>query len=109
MGKKDTPLCKTYKEIDTIEHRFYLCDSTKTFFGDFLNWLNSLNLCFILELSCQNVIFGIGAQNTIDFLINYSLLLSKYYIQGPMNAQESYICTLNSMIFRKIPRKKLYI
>ena len=51
MGIKDSPLCKTCKEIDTIEHRFQLCDRT------ILTAFQTISFFFYLSLFCKSVFF----------------------------------------------------
>ena len=69
--------CQT--EVESLEHLFFHCNVTKTFWNLLSSWLIKQKI-MTTSLTLENVLFGVF--NVIeDFLIlNHLLLLAKFYI-----------------------------
>ncbi len=68
-------------DTDTIEHHFYYCPESKTFWKRIEQWIES-NLDLKFNFTVCEILFGIPFQNTqLDLeMINFILLLGKWYI-----------------------------
>ena len=80
-----TSKCHYCQNIDTIEHHFYFCQTSRSFWNRVSIWLHKIIECFI-DLSVCEVLFGIvnycfGDRETFDSL-NLVILLGKWYINA---------------------------
>lgn len=76
----DSPFCAFCQtEVESLEHLFFHCNVTKTFWNLLSSWLIKQKI-ITTSLTLENVLFGVF--NVIeDFLIlNHLLLLAKFYI-----------------------------
>jgi len=76
----DLPFCAFCQtEVESLEHLFFHCNVTKTFWNLLSSWLIKQKI-ITTSLTLENVLFGVF--NVIeDFLIlNHLLLLAKFYI-----------------------------
>ena len=76
----DSPLCAFCQtEVESLEHIFFHCNVTKTFWNLLSSWLIKQKM-ITTSLTLENVLFRV--LNAIeDFLIlNHLLLLAKFYI-----------------------------
>ena len=80
--KEPDNLCVECKEIDTIEHYLYKCQSLNNFWSNLKTILyNAFNIN--MQLSTLDVIFGILNENNSDPVfdaINFCILFAKYFI-----------------------------
>lgn len=70
--------CNT--DIETTEHLFYSCESSRSFWDDFQYWLTSKNIdC--PSLTFQVIRFGLQTENKkIEFGINNLFIVAKFFI-----------------------------
>lgn len=74
-----SPKCKICELHDeTIEHKFFECNTVSIFWNDFRLWWNSLDILTIEAFTCKNVIFGFYERNCET--LNYCILFAKYFI-----------------------------
>ena len=79
--KDHSNLCSACNEEDTLEHYFYLCDQTFSFWNQLNRWWHSLTAVKI-QLNNHYVIFGIINENDDPLLnaFNFCILYGKFYI-----------------------------
>ena len=84
----DSPLCTFCKrEIESIEHLFFYCNVTKTFWEAFCSWLSNCNIN-IQSFKITEILFGIFNIGDDFIILNHLILTAKLYI---------YRCKLNSV------------
>ena len=84
----DSPLCTFCKrEIESIEHLFFYCNVTKTFWEAFCSWLSNCNIN-IQSFKIIEILFGIFNIGDDFIILNHLILTAKLYI---------YRCKLNSV------------
>ena len=66
-------------EPETYVHIFIECRFTKILWTKFMTWLRRVS-CLNLNISPEEIIFGISVQNNADRLVNSLLLITKQYI-----------------------------
>ena len=76
-------ICNYCTEIDTIEHHFYYCSISRTFWSKVFNWLQNIMGCKI-HLSLCEVLFGIinycFGDVEVFTALNVLILIGKWYI-----------------------------
>ena len=75
----DSPSCLNCNEIDDLAHFLYHCNYVKTFWESLISWLN-LNLNYSLDISEQDILFGINGTDDHILVANYVILNAKYLI-----------------------------
>ena len=79
---KPTNKCDECGEVDSIEHHFYYCKTSTTFWNRLKSWMVG-NLGFGIGLTVCEVIFGIPIYNNSDFkIINFLILIGKWYLNS---------------------------
>ena len=80
----ESPLCThcNHKVIDTPEHHLFSCDQSVNFWRELQNWI-LINLELGFNFTIWEVLFGIIPSNNDDlFIVNYLLLLGKWFINN---------------------------
>ena len=77
--------CYYCPDIDTIEHHFYYCPISKSFWHEVYSWFQGITGCSI-DLSVCEIIFGLvnftyGDTETF-YTLNFLILLGKWYINA---------------------------
>ena len=76
---KDSPLCTSCSQVDTVEHFFYYCEEVQVIWSS----LRDLNVN-ILKSDCQfavlEVLFGISSTTLLNKVLNLLILLGKQCI-----------------------------
>ena len=76
----DFPLCAfSQTEVESPEHLFFHCDTTKSFWQLLCSW-NSEPKVISIELTLENVIFGVFNVVEDFHILNHIILLAKYFI-----------------------------
>ena len=76
----DSPQCTFCKnEIEFLEHLFYSCEITRSFWVALRSWLMECNIN-LEPLSVVNVLFGIFIADEDFVIVNYLILVAKFYI-----------------------------
>ena len=76
----NSPLCDVCQNIDNLEHYFYYCTDTETFWVQVRNWLNQL-FSSEFKLTVLEVLFGVLTSDPKDwFSINFIILMGKQFI-----------------------------
>ena len=71
--------CDYCNEVDTIEHRFVLCESVKTYWQQFELWWNIIpQQSHIIKLTAENVLFGFYMMD--NYSLNNCILVAKNVI-----------------------------
>ena len=85
---KDTNKCNFCKSIDTIEHHLYQCTESKKIWDNLEDWLfNHIEIRLNLK-ECE-ILFGIpNATNEYLELINYMIIVTKWYINSKRSKEE---------------------
>lgn len=110
-----SPNCNICNEIETIQHRFYPCNSNQVFWKDLIYWWQQ-HTEIVNHLTMKDVIFGCYDVNNIP--LNFCILLGKCfihltrtkspgrqvqftvfknYLKNKIHAKESYPCSTNQM------------
>ena len=75
--------CLYCPEIDTLEHHFYYCTVSKTFWSRIMSWLYTA-VSVRVDLTVCEVLFGVishyYSEHDITLSLNLILLLGKWYI-----------------------------
>ncbi len=102
MGIEESPECPFCEESESIEHKFYRCQRSLTFWDSFCTWWNH---SFVnIDLTELEVLFGLFElpQNNC---LNYMILLGKHYIQLQYSTQQSLL--FNSFLVLAESKMKL--
>ena len=88
MKVTDTNQC-TYRywssnEIDDIKHFLVTCDPVLKLWDTFVTWWNIMNLKKLDPLTEVNIMLGFDCQKDEDLVLNFCLILAKYYIYIPV-------------------------
>lgn len=72
MGVKDSPMCNRCNSgIETIEHKFWLCDEVNRFWADSVRYLNGLGIFpNRLIFTSKTIILGISESKVINRIIS---------------------------------------
>ncbi len=76
-------LCLYCHDIDDLKHFFLYCEKSHQFWNSFFNWWNTLGDITIspdYESLEECIVFGFQSKGEIFDVINYCILLGKYYI-----------------------------
>ena len=77
----DSPNCQHCGEIDTLIHFFTECNYIANFWNDLQNWVSTIyNERGPLILSTKTILFGHEGTSDYVKVVNYIILLSKYFI-----------------------------
>ena len=80
--------CQQCKNIDTIEHHLFHCKDTQVFWKKIQDWLyNSIEISFKFTI-CE-IIFGLPNNSDDLKIINYVILIAKWYINQCKSADRS--------------------
>jgi hypothetical protein len=81
--------CEYCDEVETIEHFFYKCEISNSFWKHIERWLGAV-LNIKLHLSMVDILFGVPCESDkILFCINYVLLQGKKYLYHKRQSQAS--------------------
>ena len=83
MKMADHPRCLYCKDIDDIKHFFLFCPKVQSFWNSFFLWWNNLGDIIIPpEYECleECMIFGFQPRGEIFEVLNFCILVAKYYI-----------------------------
>ena len=89
----ESPLCIycNHTVIDTLEHHLFLCDQSVNFWKELQNWI-FINLELGFNFTICEVLFGIIHSNNDDlFIVNYLLLLGKWFINNKKSMNKKLI------------------
>ena len=75
------------KEVESLEHLLFYCDTTKDFWRAFSSWLSNQNVS-LDTLTFENILFGVFNNNEDFIILNHLILLGKFFI---------YKCKLNKI------------
>ena len=104
MGIKESDKCnRCVDNIDTIEHRFYECNSSQRFWDSFQNWWSSLYND--IHLSEKDVIFGC-INRPFPYILNFCILVAKYFIHVQLHRDQNII---NFAAYLKVLQRKLQV
>jgi len=106
----DTDICSYHycnsNEKDTIHHYLIACPPVSAFWNSFVTWWNTtLDLLKLCPLSEENIILGFPGSSHEDIVINYCLILAKFYIYTCKRNQTS----IFFLSFLRILKNKLTI
>ncbi len=87
-------------EVDTIQHHLVNCTPVKSFWNQFVFWWNNLNFSKLYPLVEENIVLGFPISNDEDIILNFCLILGKYYIYITKKCQQD-IFFLNFLIMLK--------
>ena len=73
-------------EKDTIQHFLVNCEPVQIFWKNFISWWNKLNISKLQPPMEENIVLGFPIINDEDIVLNFCLILAKYFI---------YICKRN--------------
>jgi len=102
---KDSPLCTDCNEDDTLLHFFINCNLVTSFWTSFANWLSRL-IKQNLILDEPIIMFGIENSSSEIKMINYLLIVGKWYIYTQKLANQKLIDFYRFLPFLK---EKLHI
>jgi hypothetical protein len=74
---KDTPKCRFCIEDETIEHYFFGCETTKSFWKVFQTWWNQFTLDEIDIIFEKDIILGYIRDTDIYKVLNCCILIAK--------------------------------
>ena len=83
MKLAEKPSCMYCNDTDDIMHFFLFCPKVNGFWNTFFNWWNNLGDiqiqgdCESLE---ESILFGFQVEGDIFNVLNFCILLAKYYI-----------------------------
>ena len=106
----DSPQCYICEEIDNLEHYFYYCTSTRSFWKQVEKWIQSI-IPVTLYLAVLDVLFGIlNADPMYYYLLNYVILSTKYFIFTTKKQNEDlfFLKFLHTLKMRLALDKKLF-
>ncbi len=89
-NKAPDNLCSKCKEVDTIEHHLYGCQSLHTFWNSLFEWFYGLHRIRI-TLSVLDVMLGVSNDNkdVIIDALNFVILFAKHFIYHCNISQKS--------------------
>ena len=77
---KESPQCDLCQNIDNIEHYFYYCEHSHTFWQQVEMWMASC-LSVKIKFTVLEALMGfLNYDSELFFIVNYIVLLGKYYI-----------------------------
>ena len=89
---EESSICKHCEEneSDTLEHYFYQCPTVFRFWKTFSNWWKRI-YGFLFLLREMDIVFGVLNDNndTCVDVMNYCILIGKYYISKAKNVDET--------------------
>ena len=67
------------REIETLQHLFFHCDSVQYFWNEMQSWLQAKDI--ELPLTVKTIIFGAFVEDKdLDFVLNTLILFGKFFI-----------------------------
>ena len=105
MRMVDSPVCNACDEIDNHIHFFAECSYVKTFWENLFSWLNQ-NLGSSLTVDVKLIILGAQEDDDNFTVLNYILLLAKYWIHTKRMKDDH---VLNLLSFKALLKYKLKI
>ncbi len=77
----DSELCSDCALPETLEHYFFECHQSYTFWNNLSTWLNN-TMSINIPLTKFDVLFGIAQGNRDNFIfsLNYCIIIAKWYI-----------------------------
>ncbi len=79
----DSDICLYCAEKDDLKHFFLYCNKSHSFWNSFFKWWNNLGDIVIAPdyaTLAESILFGFQSEGEIFNVINYCILLAKYYI-----------------------------
>jgi len=70
------------QSVDNITHHLILCPPVQIFWESFVTWWNNMNFSKLCPLVQENILLGFPCEGNEDFILNYCLILAKYYIHS---------------------------
>ena len=83
MKLVEKPSCTYCNDTDDISHFFLFCPKVNEFWNVFFNWWNTLGdiqIQYDCESLEESILFGFQAEGDILNVLNFCILLAKYYI-----------------------------
>ena len=77
---KDSSTCNFCDKEDNLIHYFIQCKNVKTFWSCFYNWWNRISEIIIEDVHEKHIIFGYPGNNDLVIVINYLIMLGKWFI-----------------------------
>ena len=79
---KDSNICTYCTETDNISHFFIDCEKVNIFWSSFFKWWNNASETTIMDIEHfeECILFGFPETNEIFMVLNYCILLAKFYI-----------------------------
>ena len=71
--------CSNCTQIDNHVHFFFECSYVNVFWENLFSWLDH-NIGYSLEVDVKNIILGVPIVDDRSAVLNYILLLAKYFI-----------------------------
>ena len=84
----DNNKCYTCEEVDSIEHHLFYCKQSITFWLNIKKWMIS-NLDFGFEFTICEVLFGFPKHVIDSDLLNFIILMGKWYINKNKSEEKS--------------------
>lgn len=86
-------MCSYCQDQDSIQHFLFTCPATKTFWDNFCNWL-ATQVDIQIHMSTRLFLFGVPISNPQDRIVNFLLLLIKFYIYRQKLFHQGRLCLL---------------
>jgi hypothetical protein len=101
MKLSENPKCLYCKNTDDIRHFFLFCPKVHAFWNSFFKWWNNLGdieIAHNYECLEECIIFGFQLRGEIFDVLNYCILVGKYYIHRIRLFEENNICFFNFLL-----------
>lgn len=85
--------CSFCQEQDSIQHFLFLCPDTKAFWNTLCNWF-ATEVDIQIDMSSRSFLFGISVDRPQDKMVNFLLLLVKFYIYRQKLFHQGKFCLL---------------
>ena len=103
--KENSGDCDYCGEFDDLVHHLIKCENTNKFWERFTNWLGNI-LEEELKITHHDIIFGQFGDSIYKHIINYCLIIAKYYIFITKNKKDN---NIDMMIFLQMLKKNLLV
>ena len=77
---KESSKCNFCEAEDNLLHFFFYCKNTEMFWHSFFNWWHRTSDVNIEETLEEHMLFGYPGNSDIDLVLNFCILLGKWYI-----------------------------
>ena len=95
----------TNNNLDYISHYLVTCPPVSRYWESFVTWWNTLKYSKLNPLAEENVILGFPVETNEDLILNYCLIVAKYYIYCSKKSQKP----VNLLKFLAILKNKLEV